>query len=132
VNVYRFAKLAGRLGAFSGTASKVVNGKEIVMGSGEWTYDAGKQAMECKAPAIRLVVDGNKIEGSLMLQGGDGLSAHFAEEGRLSWGSEEGGQRGEFHHRVHRGHREAGGERRGGGVELKSGSLWQHRRMPSG
>src|ERR1700751_4385374 len=41
VNVYRFAKQAERPGLFSVTASKVVDGKEIVMGRGDWTYDAG-------------------------------------------------------------------------------------------
>jgi hypothetical protein len=65
VNVYRFSKLAGRPGSFTGTASKVVDGREIVMGSGEWTYDSEKRVLECKAPAIRLVMTENKMEGSL-------------------------------------------------------------------
>jgi hypothetical protein len=70
VNVYHFSKLAGRPSSFLATASKVVDGKEIVMGSGAWTYDAAKQVMECKAPAIRLVVEGSKMEGSLTLSDG--------------------------------------------------------------
>jgi hypothetical protein len=70
VNVYRFSKLAGRPGSFTGTASKVVDGKEIVMGSGEWTYDSEKRVLECKAPAIRLAMTENKMEGSLTLANG--------------------------------------------------------------
>jgi hypothetical protein len=70
VNVYHFSKLAGKPSSFSATASKIVDAKEIVMGTGEWTYDAGKQMLECKAPAIRLVLDRNKMEGSLTLPDG--------------------------------------------------------------
>jgi hypothetical protein len=64
-NVYRFSKLAGRSGAFSGTGSKVVDGREIVMGRGDWTYDAEKHVLECKIPDIRMVVDGARMEGDL-------------------------------------------------------------------
>jgi hypothetical protein len=69
-NVYRFASIAGRPDAFSVTASKVVDGKEIVMGTSEWQYDGGKRVLECKAPAIRLTLDGNKLEGALSLPDG--------------------------------------------------------------
>jgi hypothetical protein len=70
VNVYRFSKLAGRSGAFSVTASKVTADKEIVMGSGQWTYDASKHVVESKAPSIRMAVDGNRMEGDLTLADG--------------------------------------------------------------
>ena len=70
VNVYRFSKLAARPGLFSVTASKVVDGKEIIMGRGDWTYDAGKRALDCKSPKIRMVVDGNRMEGDLTLPDG--------------------------------------------------------------
>jgi hypothetical protein len=69
-NVYRFSSLAGRPDAFSCTASKIVDGKEIVMGSGEWKYDAGEHVLESRAPMIRLKVDGDKMEGALTLQDG--------------------------------------------------------------
>jgi hypothetical protein len=70
LNVYRFSKLAERPGMFSVTASKVVEGKEIVMGRGDWTYDAGKHVLEGKSPEIRMVVDGNRMEGDLTLPDG--------------------------------------------------------------
>jgi hypothetical protein len=70
VNVYRFSSVAGRPNAFSVTASKVVDGKEIVMGSGEWTYDPGNHLVESKAPAIRLTIAGDKMEGALSLADG--------------------------------------------------------------
>jgi hypothetical protein len=70
VNVYRFASIAGRPDAFSVTASKIVDGKEIVMGSSEWQYDAGKRVVESKAPPIRLAIDGDKMEGALTLPDG--------------------------------------------------------------
>jgi hypothetical protein len=70
VNVYRFSRLVERHGVFSVIASKVVEGKEIVMGRGDWTYDAGKHLLECKSPEIRMVVDGNRMEGDLTLPDG--------------------------------------------------------------
>ena len=70
VNVYRFSSVAGRQGVFSVTAAKVIDGKEIVMGSGEWKYDAEKRVVECERPRIRLVVDGDKMEGALTVEDG--------------------------------------------------------------
>jgi hypothetical protein len=70
INVYHFFKLAGKSNLFSVTASKVVEGKEIVMGSGEWTYEPDKRVVECKAPAIPMAVDGNRMEGTLTLADG--------------------------------------------------------------
>jgi hypothetical protein len=70
INVYRFASVPGRAPSFAVTASKVVDGKEVVMGTGEWTYDSEKHALESKTPAIRLVLDGNKMEGVLKLADG--------------------------------------------------------------
>jgi hypothetical protein len=66
-NIYRFSKLAGKSGAFSGTGSKVVEGREILMGSSEWTYDATKHLLESKEPAIQMVVDRNRMNGELKL-----------------------------------------------------------------
>jgi hypothetical protein len=70
VNVYRFSKLRREPASFSLTASKVVDGKEIVMGSGECTYNAVKLVVECKSPSIRLAVEGNRMEGTLTLTDG--------------------------------------------------------------
>jgi hypothetical protein len=70
MNVYRFSSLAGRLDFFAGTAGKVVDGKEINMGSGTWKFDAEKRMLECERPSIRLVVDGDKMEGALRLEDG--------------------------------------------------------------
>ena len=66
-NVYRFAEIAGKPGRVSVTASKVVEGKEIVMGTSEWMYDQGKQVLEWEGPqgTFRLTVQGDKLEGSL-------------------------------------------------------------------
>jgi hypothetical protein len=50
-----------------GTGSKAVDGKEIAMGTVEWKYDAEKHTLEAtnSGAKIQLVLDGNKIEGSL-------------------------------------------------------------------
>lgn len=70
VNVYRFTKVEGKSNSFSVTASKIVDGKEIVMGSGEWKYDEKKQTLECEKPPIRMFVEGDKMEGALTLADG--------------------------------------------------------------
>lgn len=70
VNVYRFTKIAGRADAFLVTASKVVEGKEIEMGSGEWKYDEKKQVVESREPRIRLSIQGDKMQGLLTLPDG--------------------------------------------------------------
>jgi hypothetical protein len=69
-NVYRFSKPAGKPGVFSGTAGKVVDGREIVMGRSDWTYDAENHVLECKIPVIRMLVDGARMEGDLKLPDG--------------------------------------------------------------
>lgn len=68
-NVYRFSETPARPGWFSGTGSKVLNGKEISMGTLNWQYDAKRRILESKNPTgtFRLVVDGDKIEGTLLL-----------------------------------------------------------------
>jgi len=71
-NVYRFLPMEGKAGAYSGTASKIVEGKDIVMGTSEWHYDAAKHALESSMPAatLRFIVDGDKMEGTLTLLDG--------------------------------------------------------------
>src|SRR5215467_478866 len=65
INVYRFSKIAGRENAFSVTASKVVDGKEIAMGNSEWKYDEKEQVLECDRPSIQMAIHGGKMEGAL-------------------------------------------------------------------
>jgi hypothetical protein len=69
INVYRFSEIAGKPGWFSGIGSKLVDGKEISMGTLEWKYDAEKHMLrsENSGATFRLVVDGSRIEGSLTL-----------------------------------------------------------------
>src|SRR5215469_10578287 len=66
-NVYRISALPGKPGWFSVTAGKVVNGKEIVMGTGEWVYDPEKRSLtnEDGDRVFRLTVVDDKMEGSL-------------------------------------------------------------------
>lgn len=70
INVYRFSKDSADPNKFSVKASKVVDGKEVVMGTSEWTYDEKNQVMECEKPSIRLTIHGDKMEGALTLDDG--------------------------------------------------------------
>jgi hypothetical protein len=70
VNVYRFSRVATDPNRFSVTASKVVDGKEVLMGSSEWKYDEKKQVVECEKPSIQLTITRDKMEGSLKLDDG--------------------------------------------------------------
>ena len=69
INVYRFSELAARPGWFSGTGSKVVNGKEISMGTLNWQYDAKSHILESNnsSGSFRLSVNDDKIDGTLIL-----------------------------------------------------------------
>ena len=69
VNVYRFSEIAGKPDTFTGTASKIVDEKEVVMGTLEWTYDPEHHALESTGArgTFRLIVSGNKMEGRLTL-----------------------------------------------------------------
>jgi len=71
-NVYRFSAIAGKPGAFSVIGSKIVDGKEIEMGSSEWHYDASKHELDSTMPAatLRFILEGDKMDGTLtLLQG---------------------------------------------------------------
>lgn len=70
VNVYRFARMAGRANAFTVTASKVIAGKEVVMGTAEWKYDEKKQVIECEKTSIQLAIHGDRMEGALRFEDG--------------------------------------------------------------
>ena len=67
INVYRFAEIPGKPDRASVTASKVVDGKEIVMGTSEWKYDPEKKILEWLGPhgTFRLALQDDKMEGTL-------------------------------------------------------------------
>ncbi len=70
VNVYRFSEVAGKPGVFSVIGSKIVNGKEVAMGTAEWKYDAETHTLSADLPngVFRYVVDGDKMEGTLSMR----------------------------------------------------------------
>ena len=69
IAVYRIATIPGKRDYLMVTGGKVVNGKEIVMGSGEWLYDSGKHTLTTDMPSgvITLKIAGDKIEGTFTL-----------------------------------------------------------------
>ena len=69
VNVYRITPIAGRPNWYTVSADKVVDGKEVEMGSGEWRYDNGKRTLTGELPrgVITLKLDGDKLEGTFTL-----------------------------------------------------------------
>jgi hypothetical protein len=69
-NVYRIAAVTGRPGRFKVTASKILDGKEIVMGPVlQWDYDFTKRTLTTMVGNghFQLKVDGDRIEGDLTL-----------------------------------------------------------------
>jgi hypothetical protein len=69
IAVYRIAAISGKRGYLRVAAGKVVNGKEIVMGSREWRYDTGMHTLTVELPrgVITLKIDGDKAEGTFIL-----------------------------------------------------------------
>ena len=69
INVYRFSEIKEKPGWITGVGSKIVDSKEVFMGTLEWSYDAETRTLKSEFPngTFRLVVDGNKIEGYLTL-----------------------------------------------------------------
>jgi hypothetical protein len=69
IAVYRIAAIAGKPGTLLVTGGKVVDGKEIVMGTGEWRYDSAKRTMSVELPrgVITLKAEGDKLEGTFTL-----------------------------------------------------------------
>src|SRR5215470_2708308 len=70
VNVYRIAKVNGKPNVVTVTGGKIVEGKEIVMGTGEWKYDAQKRSLDSSDGRFHFTIDGNKMEGALTLPDG--------------------------------------------------------------
>lgn len=69
VAVYRIAAIPGKRGFLMVTGGKVVDCKEIVIGSGEWRYDSGKRTLTGELPrgVITLKLDGDKLDGAFVL-----------------------------------------------------------------
>ena len=72
VNVYRFSEVAGKANRFLCTGSKILNGEEIVMGTGEWTYESSKHLLQTVTsnPRIQLTLDLENLDGTLSLPDG--------------------------------------------------------------
>jgi len=84
VAVYRIAAIPGKPGYLRVSGGKVVDGKEIVMGSGDWRYDSTKRTLSVELPRgiITLKADGDKLEGTFTLRQ-DHSSPHHVEESRV-------------------------------------------------
>jgi hypothetical protein len=69
VAVYRIAAIPGKPGTVMVSGGKVVDGKEIVMGTGEGRYDSAKRTLSVELPrgVITLKADGDKLEGTYVL-----------------------------------------------------------------
>ena len=69
MNVYRFSEILHQPNRFSCTASKILDGREIVMGGSEWTYDSSKHLLRTATPnpTIRLTLDHDTLDGALTL-----------------------------------------------------------------
>jgi hypothetical protein len=64
--------MPGKSNRFSCSGSKIVDGKEIVMGSSEWTYDSTRHLLQTdtSSPTIHLTLDHDNLEGDLILPNG--------------------------------------------------------------
>lgn len=69
IAVYRITAIPGKPGYLLVTGGKVVDGKEIEMGTGEWSYDGTKRTLTVDLPrdVITLKADGDKLEGTFTL-----------------------------------------------------------------
>lgn len=70
-NVYRISAVAGKPGMVTVAGSKIVDGREIAMGSSsDWKYDARNHTLESANGAMHFAIDGTKMEGGLKLPDG--------------------------------------------------------------
>ena len=69
VAVYRIATIAGKPDALLVSGGKMVDGKEIVLGRGEWAYDRAKDTMKFELPmgTITLKLEGETLRGTYLL-----------------------------------------------------------------
>jgi hypothetical protein len=82
MNVYRISAIAGKPGIYFVSGNKIVDGKEEVMGTGEWRYDASAHVLTYEFPrgVFRLKMDGGKMEGDLKLPDGTQFRQIFLEK----------------------------------------------------
>lgn len=64
-NVYRITANTGRPGWVTVVGSKIVDGKEIVMGSLEWRFDEQKRTLDSPDGAFHFTVQGDTLDGTL-------------------------------------------------------------------
>ena len=71
-NVYHISAIPSKPGIYFVSGNKIVNGKEEVMGTGEWKYHADTHQLvyEFANGVFRLEVKGDRMEGDLRLPHG--------------------------------------------------------------
>ena len=69
IAVYRISAIPGTHGHFMVSGGKVVDGREVAMGSGDFRYDSEKHTLTGELPrgVVTLKIDGDKIEGTYIL-----------------------------------------------------------------
>lgn len=69
IAVYRIATIAGKTDALLVSGGKMVDGKEVVLGKGEWAYDRPKSTLMVDLPmgAITLKQEGDTLKGTYVL-----------------------------------------------------------------
>lgn len=82
VNVYHVSAIPSKPGIYFVSGNKIVDGKEEVMGTGEWKYDASAHVLTHEFPrgVFRLKVEGGKMEGDLKLPDGTLFRQIFLEK----------------------------------------------------
>jgi hypothetical protein len=65
--LYRFTPISGKTGRFSLDGHKIVDGKPVLMGTMECSFDSKQSLVECEwnRGSLHLVVDGNKMQGTM-------------------------------------------------------------------
>ena len=65
--LYRFTPISGKAGRFSLDGHKMVDGKPVLMGTMECSFDSKQSLVECEwnRGSLHLVVDGNKMQGTM-------------------------------------------------------------------
>jgi hypothetical protein len=69
IAVYRISAIPNKPGYLLVSGGKVVDGSEIVMGTGEWRYDGSKHTLSVDLPrgTITLKADGGRLQGTFTL-----------------------------------------------------------------
>jgi hypothetical protein len=71
-SLYHVTRLAGKPGWFSMKLDKIVDGKQVTMGTTECSYDSAKRALTCEFPrgVFRFTIQANKMTGTMNLTDG--------------------------------------------------------------